>query len=493
MKKLNQLETPFFTKLKEYAESDTVPLDVPGHKLRNIEDDFLKYIGNNALRLDSNAPRGLDNLSKPKGVIKEAEALMADAFKATHAHFLVNGTTQGILAMIMATCRAKEKIILPRNVHKSVINALILSGAIPIFILPELDEDLGIANQISFSALEKTILEHPDAKAVFIINPTYFGVTADLEKIVNLAHENDMLVLVDEAHGAHFSFNDKLPLSAMEANADIASCSLHKTVGSLTQSSILLTKGDRIDQERLKSTLNMIQTTSPSSLLMASLDVSRKTIYQHGQKSFDHLLSMLDKTRENLNQIPNVKAFAKDYFIDRGYKDYDQTKLIIKVSEMGLTGFEVYQILSDVYHIQLELAETHLVLAVLSMGTRQEDLDRLTYALKELSDQHKGKEALEFEIIKRLPETYIRPRDAYHAPKKLVLLEEAIGEVSAESLMIYPPGIPLVIPGEIIDKQVIEDLNFYEKQGSVILSDTKAGYIKVVDKEEWEKWSEKDI
>ncbi len=484
--------TPFYTKLKEYAESGTIQHDVPGHKLGQVPNDLKDYAGITMFKLDANAPRGLDNLNRPTGVIKEAAELMADAFLAEKAYFLTGGTTMGILAMIMSTCRAKEKIILPRNVHKSAINALILSGAVPVFVKPYIDEELGIANHMNYDEVEEAILENPDAKAVFVINPTYFGVTSNLKKIVELAHEKEMMVLVDEAHGSHLPFSDMLPLSSMECGADMSSCSLHKTVGSLTQSSILITQGPRVDHIRLRSTINMIQSTSPSSLLLSSLDVARKNIYFEGPIQIPKLIEMARKTRAEINQIPGLMACDDQYFLDRHADDYDETKIIIKVSGMGLSGFDVYKELFDEHKIQLELAETQLILAVLSIGTQQKDLDALVVALKALSDKYMPMHlpALQPKIKYSYPEALTRPREAYHAPKKYVPMNQAVDEIAAESIMIYPPGIPIVIPGEIISQEILDDLDFYQRSGSVILSDTEGGYIKIIDKEYWEKWSE---
>src|SRR5690606_11210081 len=367
MYKLDQSKTPFFDKIKAYGMSDTTPLDVPGHKLGAINNEFREFLGSNVFRLDANAPRGLDNLAKPKGVLKEAQALAADAFGADHAYFLINGTSQGIMAMIMTACRAKEKIIIPRNVHKSAINGLILSGAMPIFMKPYIDSDLGIANGIDIEELKETIAEHPDAKAVFVINPTYFGVTSNLEEVVKIAHAHDMLVLCDEAHGAHFNFNDKLPVSAMAAGADMAAGSIHKTVGSLTQSSILLIQGDRIEPSRVQSTLNILQSTSPSALFMASLDTARSHIAIHGKTALDKVIQMAQETRTHINEIPGLKVITKDYIQANKWFNYDETKIMVKVSDLGITGFEAYNILREKFNIQMELAETHLILAVLSI------------------------------------------------------------------------------------------------------------------------------
>ncbi len=494
MKDERQYRTPFFTKLKNYGTSDVAPFDVPGHKLGRIKNDLLDFIGPNTFRLDANAPICLDTLTKPQGVLREAEKLMASAFNADKSFFLTGGTTTGILAMIMATCRANDKIILPRNVHKSVINSLILSGAIPVFVKPDIDIELGIANGVFCETYEDAIQNHPDAKALFIINPTYFGIASDIESITKIAHDNDMLVLVDEAHGAQFYFSDRLPMTAMDAGADISATSIHKTGGSFTQSSVLLTKGKRIDHLRLRSTLNMLQSTSPSSLLMASLDVARKTMYFEGKRRIDKLLNMAEKTRMALKSIPGLKIVDQDYATSRHGFTFDETKLVIKVSDLGLSGFEVIQKMRKRYHIQLELAETSIVLAVLSIGTTKEDLDRLVDAFKDLSKMYyKVRKRLpKIKFVYQFPEAYARPRDAYHAPKLNVTLEEAYDEIAAESIMIYPPGIPFVIPGEIISQQVIDDIKYYLKKGSVIHSELDNGYIKIIDKDHWIKWEGDD-
>ena len=226
----------------------------------------------------------MDNLLHPHECIKEAQELYALATNAQYAKFLVNGSTSGILVMLLSVLKAHDKIILPRNVHKSVINGLILSGAFPIFVMPEIDKETEIVNQISFEKWKETIDNNLDAKAIFIINPTYFGATADLKKIVEYAHEKNIIVLVDEAHGSHFYFNSTLPITAMDANADMATLSIHKTGGSLTQSSLLLIKSTLVDIEDVNNAFNLITTTSPSNILLASLDASRKFLVFKGEK-----------------------------------------------------------------------------------------------------------------------------------------------------------------------------------------------------------------
>lgn len=490
MKDERQKQTPYFTKLKEYGMSGVTPFDVPGHKLGRVPNELLDFTGINTFLLDGNAPLGLDHLAQPTGVIKEAEQLMAEAFHAKKAYFLTNGTSLGILSMIMASCRAKEEIILPRNVHKSAINALILSGATPVFVKPDIDHDLGVANGISAHAVQRAIEKHPEAKAVFVINPTYFGWTSELKKIVEIAHAHDMVVLADEAHGAQFYFSDKLPLAAMDAGADMSALSIHKTAGSFTQSSVLLTQGDRVDHTRLRVTINMLSSTSPSAILMASLDVARKTMYFEAEAKIAKVVDMADKARKRLETIPGIKVVDRDYVKGRGGFDFDEMRIVIKVSELGVTGFEVYKELRRKFNIQLELAETHLVLAVLTIGTTKDDLDALFYAMKDLSKRYyKIRKSLpQIKFNYQFPESYSRPRDAYHAPKLNIPLAESANEISAETIMIYPPGIPLVIPGEIITEAVLEDMDFYSKNGSVLQKELEGGLVRVVDKEHWHKW-----
>ena len=259
-----QEHTPLLDAIKKYVESEPVPFDVPGHKMGSLKTELSDYAGEMLYRLDINAPIGLDNLYHPNGVIKEAEDLFAEAFGADEAIFSVNGTTGGIMTMIVGIIDAKDKIILPRNVHKSVINALILSGGIPIFVAPDVDQDTGIANGVPTENYVKAMDENPDTKAIFVINPTYFGITSDLKAICEEAHKRGIIVIVDEAHGAHLHFNDSMPLSAMEAGADISSLSVHKTGGSLTQSSVILVKKDRVNFSRIQRVFAMFSSTSPN-------------------------------------------------------------------------------------------------------------------------------------------------------------------------------------------------------------------------------------
>lgn len=491
---MKQHLTPYFTALKEYALKDRVPLDVPGHKMGSIQHEMTDFLGTNVFKMDVNAPRGLDNLNMPHGVIEEAQSLFAEAFHAERAFFLTGGTTLGILSIIMTTVKAKEKIIMPRNVHKSIISALIMSGAVPIFVEPHIDPTIGIANHMPFDALKKAIESNLDAKAVLVINPTYFGVASQLEDIVKLAHHHQMLVLADEAHGSHMVFSDQLPMTAMQAGADMSATSIHKTSGSLTQSSAILCQGPNVEYSRLIGTIHMVQSTSPNALMLASLDVARKWMYFNANDTLSQLLVKLNELRAKLKELPGIKVFDAPYFKSLGATHYDETKLIIQVSNLGMTGFEVYRMLADDYNIQVELAESNLVLCVFAVGTTDTHIQKLYDAMEDIALNHR-REAIDIMSYRPkgdFPKAFVRPRSAYHAPSKFVKLEQSVGEIAAESVMIYPPGIPTLIPGEIIEQSLIDDIHYYMKQGSTIINEAPDGMIKVVDKNQWQKLKEID-
>ncbi len=486
-----QEKTPLLTALKEYVASNPIPFDVPGHKMGRIHTELSDVIGIDAFRYDVNAPIGIDVLYRGGGVIEQSANLLADAYGADKAIFLINGTTSGIMMMIMGTVNANEKIILPRNVHKSVINSLIVSGAFPIFVEPQYDQYLGIANNILVEDYIKAMDENPDAKAVFIINPTYFGVTCDIASVVKEAHKRNMLVLVDEAHGAHFHFHESLPLSAMEAGADVSAVSIHKTMGSLTQSSALLLKGDRVSYEKLLKVYAMFGSTSPSHLLLASLDAARKYMVFHGHDILSQNLALASYARNELNKIPGILCLTPSYGekTGNGQFSFDETRLVIAVRELGHSGFEIMHLLRKKFNIQLELAETYLVLAILAIGSTKEDVDHLIKAFKEISSLYYegGKKIPMKNFIFDYGDIYVRPREAYHAPSKRVVISKAEGEICSESVMIYPPGIPLLIPGEIISKNLIEIYEFYESSGGTIIKDSPLGMIQVIDQDQWKE------
>ncbi|WP_105619632.1 aminotransferase class I/II-fold pyridoxal phosphate-dependent enzyme [Vallitalea okinawensis] len=477
-----QESTPLFTALQEVRNSHLIPYDVPGHKQGRGNQELVEYFGKALLECDVNSMKPLDYISNPTGVIKEAEELMAEAFGADYAYFLVNGTSFGVQAMIMSTCSPGDKIIIPRNVHKSAINGLILSGAIPIYVQPCVDEKLGIANGVSFENVKDCIDKHPSAKAVFIINPTYYGMVSDLKRIVDYAHKKGIAVIVDEAHGSHLGFHDKLPLSAMEVGADMSAVSLHKTGGSLTQSSALLLKEGLITHDQVKTMLNLTQTTSASYILMASLDVARKNLILQGKQRMVELIELSQYARKKINAIGGYYALDEKLIGKNGVHGMDMTKLGIKVSGIGLTGLHVYDLLRDEYNIQVEFGDTHNILAILSLGDYEDHIEELIKALKDIKKRYASDHIIGTKINLINPKVVVSPRNAFYSHTVAVPIENAVGKISGESVMTYPPGIPIVSPGERIELEMVEYLQFLKKEKTLItgLADPNIEYINIL-------------
>lgn len=479
---LDHSKTPVFTAMKQYRERNVIPFDVPGHKHGRGLKEYKDYFGDAMMELDVNSMKPLDFLGNPISVIKEAEELLADAFGADSGFMIVNGTSFAVQVMIMTAVSEGDKIILPRNVHKSAINSLILCGAIPVYMNPEVDSEMGVSHNVTMESVIKACEEHPDAKAVFIINPTYYGATCDLKSVVEYCHSKNMMVLVDEAHGTHFHFNDKFPLSGMQAGADMSAISLHKTGGSLTQSSALVTKKNRVDERYVRKVINMMQTTSPSYLLMGSLDVARKMLALDGEKILDRIIQIADYAREKINKIPGCKSIGYESIGLPGIYNFDPTKLSVNTRDMGLNGMELYDILRDEYNIQMETGDVYNSLAILSVGDDYDNVDKLIDALMDISKRPHGTRIDYKKIDLHFPEVIITPRDAFYAEKEMVALEETLGRISGESLMSYPPGIPVVSYGELINESVIEQIKLFKSSHGIVtgMEDPEANFIKVI-------------
>ena len=467
MDKVLQQRAPIYEALKRYKSNRVVRFDVPGHKGGRGNKELTEFLGQDCLTVDVNSMKPLDNLSHPTSVISEAEKIASDAFGAENTFFIVNGTTAAVQAMIMSTCKAGDKIIMPRNVHRSAINALVICGAIPVYINPGIDKKLGISLGMSVSDVEKAILKNKDAKAILVNNPTYYGVCSNLKKIVEIAHENNMLVLVDEAHGTHFYFGDEMPISAMEANADMAAVSMHKTGGSLTQSSFLLC-GKNINSNYVRQIINLTQTTSASYLLLTSLDLARKNLSLNGKEIFKRTMDLAKYAREEINNIGGYNAFSKE-LIDGNYVfDFDETKLSIHTIDIGLAGIEVYDILRDEYGIQIEFGDLGNILAIISAGDRILEIERLISSLSEIKRLYSKDKTgmLESEYIN--PEIILPPQKAFYSNKKSISIDNSLGKISAEFIMAYPPGIPILAPGEKITKDVLDYVYYAKEKGSLL-------------------------
>lgn len=453
---MSQFDTPLFSGLLQHAKKNPVQFHIPGHKKgAGMDPEFRDFIGKNALSIDLINIGPLDDLHAPKGIIKEAQDLAAEAFGADHTFFSVQGTSGAIIAMVMSVVGPGEKIIVPRNVHKSIMSAIIFSGAIPVFIHPEVDEKLGISHGITIHSVEKALAQNPDAKGLLVINPTYFGISADLKKIVEIAHSYDIPVLVDEAHGVHIHFHDELPLSAMQAGADIAATSVHKLGGSLTQSSILNVKEGLVSSKRVQSILSMLTTTSTSYILLASLDVARKQLATNGRKLIDDTIKLAQEMRRRINEIDHLYCVGEEILGTMATFDYDPTKLIISVKELGLTGFEVEKWLRANYNIEVELSDLYNILCIVTPGDSIVEAELLINALQELATK-RNKDANLADpkvLLPEIPVLALTPRDAFYAETELVPFDDSAGRIVAEFIMIYPPGIPIFIPGEIVTKE----------------------------------------
>ena len=461
---LTQDNAPIYEALEKMRRMRVVPFDVPGHKRGRGNQELTDFLGEACMSVDVNSMKPLDNLCHPVSVIRDAADLAAQAFGADSAFFMVGGTTSAVQSMILYACKNGDKIIMPRNVHRSAINALILCGAVPVYVNPDVNNTLGIALGMSVSQVEQAILENPDAKAVMVNNPTYYGICSDLKKITELAHAHGMLVLVDEAHGTHFYFGDNFPLTAMAAGADMASVSMHKSGGSLTQSSFLL-MGRNVNSDYMRQIVNLTQTTSASYLLLSSLDISRKRLALHGRDIFSKTVEMAEYAREEINAIGGYYAYSRELINGDSIYDFDISKLSIFTLPIGLAGIEVYDLLRDEYDIQIEFGDIGNILAYISVGDRNRDIERLISALSEIKRRFGKTESglLTQEYIN--PIVAETPRNAFYGGKRSLPLDEAAGCVCSEFVMCYPPGIPILAPGELITDEIIKYIKYAKEKG----------------------------
>ncbi|MGH1396854.1 MAG: aminotransferase class I/II-fold pyridoxal phosphate-dependent enzyme [Trichormus sp.] len=532
----NQNQAPLLEALKNCAARPHAAFYTPGHKRgRGISQALIDLLGKDVFGVDLTELADLDNLSAPQGVIQQAQQLAAAAFGAAQTWFLVNGSTCGIEAAILATCGVGDKIILPRNVHSSAIAGLILSGAMPIFVNPEYDSVLDIAHSITPASLQATLQQHPDAKAVLTVYPTYYGVCGDLQAIANITHQYNIPLLVDEAHGAHFAFHPNLPTPALTANADLTVQSIHKVLGAMTQASMLHVQGDRIDIDRVSKALQLLQSTSPSYILLASLDAARQQMAMDGKQLMSRTLQLARDGRTKISQIPGLSVLqlpSREY-VSPGFVDLDETRLTVNVSGLGLTGFEVEEIL-DAQGVTAEFSTLQNITFIISLGNTADDIEQLVQGFRSLGESKLSSSQLprvmdnvgcklvsnltpnpfptregeqELKPLRHLLQVgkpaqrsgfslqgrgvergfvgVISPREAFFAASEIVPVWEACDRICAETICPYPPGIPALIPGEVITPSVLEYLQHIQQQGGFISGgcDTTLQTLKVVKKQ----------
>lgn len=476
-----QSHAPIYEALERFKRMRVVPFDVPGHKRGRGNPELVELLGEGCVSIDVNSMKPLDNLCHPISVIKEAEELAAEAFGAANAFLMVGGTTSAVQSMVLTACKRGDKIILPRNVHRSVINALVLCGAKPVYVNPDMDHKLGIALGMKVSQVEQAIAEHPDAVAILVNNPTYYGICSNLKAIVDLAHRHNMLALADEAHGTHFYFGEDMPISAMAAGADMASVSMHKSGGSLTQSSFLLT-GPNVSEGYTRQIINLTQTTSGSYLLLSSLDISRRNLALRGREEFAKVRALAQYARSEINAIGGYYAYCREIINDNSIYDFDVTKLSVHTLDIGLAGIEVYDILRDEYDIQIEFGDIGNILAYISIGDRRQDIERLVSALAEIKRRYQKDKAgmLTQEYID--PQVVVTPQEAFYAEKESLPIRETAGRVCSEFVMCYPPGIPILAPGEKITQGILEYIEYAKMKGCSMTGpeDSDIGHLNVL-------------
>lgn len=464
MGELSQQRAPIYEALEKFKKMRVVPFDVPGHKRGRGNPELAALLGEKCVNMDVNSMKPLDNLCHPISVIRDAEILAAEAFGAAHAFLMVGGTTSAVQSMVLSVVKSGEKIILPRNVHRSVMGAIVLCGAVPVYVNPECDPKLGIPLGMSVSAVERAIKANPDAKAILVNNPTYYGICSDLRSIVKIAHEHNMLCLADEAHGTHFYFGENLPVSAMAAGADMAAVSMHKSGGSLTQSSLLLA-GPAMSEGHIRQIINLTQTTSGSYLLLSSLDISRRNLALRGKEAFAGVVSLAEYARSEINDIGGYYAYSKELINGDSIFDFDTTKLSVHTLDIGLAGIEVYDLLRDEYDIQIEFGDLGNILAYISIGDRLRDIERLVGALAEVKRRFGKSKAglMTQEYIE--PELAVSPQAAFYADKESLPIEETEGRICSEFVMCYPPGIPILAPGERITRRILDYISYAKEKG----------------------------
>jgi arginine decarboxylase len=447
---LSKSKIPILEAILRHLRTNRLALHVPGHKLgRGLPGEIGMWLSNGG-RLDLTEIPGLDDLHAPEGAILEAQRLAARAFGAEETHFLVNGSTAGNLAMIMAAVRPGETILVPRNLHKSVLHGLVLAQARPVYLTPDTVTEFGIASGVSVETVRRAVLRHPEAKAVLVTSPTYHGICSDLCAIADVVHAAGMMLLVDEAHGAHLAFHEELPITAMQAGADAAVQSTHKMLGSLTQTAMLHVQGQRLDRVRLRKRLQLVQSTSPSYLLLASLDAARFLMESEGRERIGRALAAIRAGVQRLKERPGLRLLEQA----DGYP-VDPFKWTIGVGALGRTGAEVYQWLHE-RGVTLELSDPWNVLAVFSYADGERQVERLLEALAQVEPGDETPALSAGASISFHLEQGVLPFEAFERESEAVSLMEAPGRLAAEMVIPYPPGIPLIVPGEVWTREVAD-------------------------------------
>lgn len=475
---MDQSKTPYFQALLEYVDSGVIPFHTPGHKQGiGMDRAFREFVGDNICAIDLTPMPGIDDLLQPAESLLEAQQLAAEAYGADRSYFLINGSTSGNQCMMMTAVNPGEKIAVPRNSHKSMLGGLVMSGAQPVYMQPVVDEAMHMDHCVTPETIRQTLDEHPDLQAIYIVSPTYYGVAANLEAIAEIAHDAGKLLLVDEAWGPHFHFHPALPISATAGGADLCINSTHKMLSAFSQCAMLHQTGPRVRVDRLEAVLKMFLSTSPNLPMVASLDVARKQMAVEGAALLSRTIALAEETRRRLNAIDGVYCFGEELQGQPGVYDLDPTKVTITVKDLGYTGYEASEILRRRYNVQVELADLFNVVALFTIGTTESAADRLVEGMMELAREDRPIDIfspsgiLERRMktgtykLPKIPPMRMLPREAFLAQTESVKFKSSKGRVCAETISPYPPGIPVISPGEEITDEIIDYLSLEIKAG----------------------------
>lgn len=485
---IDQERAPILEGIQWYVERDFAPFSTPGHKRgKGVEPGLLELFGPRLFEVDIPLGGGVDNTHFGGETLEAAEALAAQAWGADRTYYLLNGSSAGNHAFLLGMLAPGDTVIVARDIHKSLLISMILTGVKPVYVTPRLHPELHVGVGVHPDDIAVALDEHPEAKLVMLVSPSYCGVSSDLEAIAAVAHERGIPVYVDEAWGPHFHFHPDLPKSAMASGVDGAVTSAHKILPSLTQAALLNVRGDYVDIGRMKSAVAMVNTTSPSILILASIDAARRQMALHGHELIGRSIQLANQLRDALNQIRGVSVLTKESL---GVAQYDLIKLVIDVHALGLTGFAVEEMLRTRFHIQPEMSDLVSIVALVSVADDDRSIARLLNAFQTISDEHYGTHKETSTALLRSSGSVINPgqqamspREAFFARTRTVPLSEAVGQVSAELVIPYPPGIPVLAPGDIIPKDKVEYLQAGSAHGMYLSGpvDPELRTIKVVD------------
>jgi lysine decarboxylase len=466
-----QPTAPYLEAITAYGFRGSTRFHVPGHKGGEGADPGMRSaFGDRPLLLD--VPQDIEGIDVGPSPTpyERAEQLAAEAYGAERAWFLTNGASQGNHALCLALAPPGAPVVMQRNSHASMIDGLILSGGVPSWVAPEYDHELGMAHGVTPEALEQALRRTPEARSAFIVSPTYYGMAADVAGCVEVAHRAGAALIVDNAWGAHFGFHPRLPPSPLALGADAMLASTHKIVGSLTQSAMLLVgRSDRIDTGAIARTVRLVRSTSPSALLMASLDAARRQLAVHGEDLLEKTIRAAADARAEIDAVPGCSVVGEGLVGRSGVAGWDPLRIVIDVRGTGCTGYEVAAALRSSYDIYVELATHATLVLVLGIGQKVEPLKRLAHDFAETVRRisRPGTAA----ALTRAPaalelRTPISPRDAFLGKGETVPVDDAVGRISAESIAGYPPGIPALLPGELISDEVIAYLKELTSAGA---------------------------